>query len=60
MRNPLKSRGRKSRLALTGGAVAALIAIPSAIAAAPTTSPPGSRQLLGAQADDRYRARCLG
>jgi pimeloyl-ACP methyl ester carboxylesterase len=39
MRNPLKSRTRKSRLALTGVAVAALIAIPSAVAAAATGSP---------------------
>ena len=39
MRNPLKSRTRKSRLALTGAAVAALIAIPSAVAAASTGSP---------------------
>jgi pimeloyl-ACP methyl ester carboxylesterase len=39
MRNPLKSQSRKSRLALTGAAVAALIAIPSGIAAASTTSP---------------------
>jgi pimeloyl-ACP methyl ester carboxylesterase len=39
MRNPLKSQSRKSRLALTGAAVAALIAIPGGIAAAATTSP---------------------
>jgi pimeloyl-ACP methyl ester carboxylesterase len=39
MRNPLKSRSRKSRLALTGVAVAAMIALPSAVAAASTTSP---------------------
>jgi pimeloyl-ACP methyl ester carboxylesterase len=39
MRNQLKFRTRKSRLALTGAAVAALIAIPSAVAAASTTSP---------------------
>jgi pimeloyl-ACP methyl ester carboxylesterase len=39
VRNPLKSRTRKSRLALTGAAVAALIAIPSAVAAASTVSP---------------------
>jgi pimeloyl-ACP methyl ester carboxylesterase len=39
MRNPLKSRPRKARLALTGAAVAAMIAIPSAVAAASTTSP---------------------
>jgi len=39
MRNPLKSRTRMSRLALTGAAAAALVAIPSAIAAASTTSP---------------------
>jgi pimeloyl-ACP methyl ester carboxylesterase len=39
MRHPLKSRTRKSRLTLTGAAVAALIAIPSTIAAASTGSP---------------------
>jgi pimeloyl-ACP methyl ester carboxylesterase len=39
MRNPLKSQSRKSRLVLTGAAVAALIAIPSGIAAASTSSP---------------------
>ena len=39
MRNPLQARNRKSRLALTGAAVAALIAIPSTIAAASTGSP---------------------
>jgi pimeloyl-ACP methyl ester carboxylesterase len=39
MRTPLKSRTRKSRLALTIAAVAGLIAIPSAVAAASTTSP---------------------
>jgi pimeloyl-ACP methyl ester carboxylesterase len=39
MRNPLKSRSRKSRLALTGAAVAALIAVPGAVAAASTVSP---------------------
>ena len=39
MRNPLKSRPRNARLALTGAAVAAMIAIPSAVAAASTTSP---------------------
>jgi pimeloyl-ACP methyl ester carboxylesterase len=39
MRNPLKSRSRKARLALTGVAVAALIAVPSAVAAASTGSP---------------------
>ena len=60
MPTPRKSRARKSRLALTGGTVAALIAIPSAIAAASTPSPPGRRQLPGVQADDRHRARRLG
>jgi hypothetical protein len=39
MRNPLEPRSRKSRLALTGAAVAALIAIPAGVAAASTTSP---------------------
>jgi pimeloyl-ACP methyl ester carboxylesterase len=39
MRNLLKPRSRKSRLALTGAAVAALIAIPAGVAAASTTSP---------------------
>jgi pimeloyl-ACP methyl ester carboxylesterase len=39
MRNSLKSRSRKSRLALTGVAVAALIAVPSAVAAASTGTP---------------------
>jgi pimeloyl-ACP methyl ester carboxylesterase len=39
MRTPLKFRTRKSRLALTGTAVAALIAIPSGIAVASTSSP---------------------
>jgi hypothetical protein len=34
MRNPLKSRPRNARLAVTGAAVAAMIAIPSAVAAA--------------------------
>jgi pimeloyl-ACP methyl ester carboxylesterase len=38
MRNPLKSRTSKSRLALAGVAVAAMIAIPSAVAAASTAS----------------------
>jgi pimeloyl-ACP methyl ester carboxylesterase len=39
MRTPLNFRARKSRLALTGTAVAALIAIPSGIAVASTSSP---------------------
>jgi pimeloyl-ACP methyl ester carboxylesterase len=39
MRNPLKSRNRKSRLALLGTTVAALVAIPAGIAAASTGSP---------------------
>jgi pimeloyl-ACP methyl ester carboxylesterase len=38
MRNPLKSRTRKTRLALTGTAAAALIAIPGAVASASTGS----------------------
>jgi pimeloyl-ACP methyl ester carboxylesterase len=38
MRNPLKSRTRMSRLALTGAAAAALIAIPGAVAFASTGS----------------------
>jgi pimeloyl-ACP methyl ester carboxylesterase len=39
MRSPLKSRSRKSRLALTGAVVAALVAVPGAVAAASTGSP---------------------
>jgi pimeloyl-ACP methyl ester carboxylesterase len=39
MRNPLKPRSRKSRLALAGTAIAALIAIPAGVAAASTSSP---------------------
>jgi pimeloyl-ACP methyl ester carboxylesterase len=39
MRNLLKSRTRKSRLALTGAAVAAMVAIPAGIATASTGSP---------------------
>ena len=38
MRSPLKSRTRKSRLALTGAAAVALIAIPGAVASASTGS----------------------
>lgn len=39
MRNLLKSQSRRSRLALAGGTVAALVAIPAGLAAASTGSP---------------------
>ena len=58
MRTPLKFGTRKARFALIGLAVAGLVAIPSAVAAASTSSHPDAQ--TGGQADHRAGARRLG